>query len=125
MMLLAPPDLDTRVELPRPDWSWRITWRGRSWTDNDLTGQHVAVLAILNSRDDWADLNMTEAIHEAITSVIDGPLRLVNMIIALASVDRSPEGTPEDEAQEVTALTIQEVRAVPMVEIISAIEFNR
>jgi hypothetical protein len=125
MNTLTPPDLSTHVELPAPSWSWRITWRGRSWTDLDLTAQHVAVLVILNGRDDWLDLSMTDAVHEAVSGVVDGPMRLVNMVCALVSVDRTPEGTPDELASVATAHAISEVRAVPIVEIISAITFNR
>ena len=125
MSVLAAPDLDTRADLPAPDWVWRISWRGRSWTDNDLTGQHLAVLSILRTDDDWRALDIPGAFAEAKASVADGYMRLVNMLIALISVDRAPEGTDDAQAAKATTEAIAEVTRAAASEIVGAISFRQ
>lgn len=107
------------------DWAWRITWRGKQWTDLDLTVQHLGVLALLSGNDDWESLDVEHGIAAARAGVMDGYMRLVNMLCAFAFVDRVPEGTPEDDAQELGAKAIDEVRKVTAVELLDAFSVNQ
>jgi hypothetical protein len=57
---------------------WRLTWAGRTWTEDDLTGAHAALLTLMSSKDDWALLDP-----------FAGPLTLMQILAAfIAAADR-------------------------------------
>lgn len=61
---------------------WKITWNGRSWTEDDLTGTHVALIVTVQESDSWAMLNP-----------LAGPLHLIGVLAAfIALADNRPVG---------------------------------
>jgi hypothetical protein len=50
---------------------WRLTWGGRTWTEDDLTGAHIEALARALGND-WGQL-----------SPVRGPLHLLLFLAAL------------------------------------------
>lgn len=115
-----------RTPKPKPvDWTWKITWRGKSWTDADLTGQHLAVLVMMSGSDEWGQLSIPEALAKAKAEVLDGFMRLFYMLAAFVVVDRVPDDTPEAEAHEMTVRALDEIRKASAEEIIGAISVNR
>lgn len=121
----APPRKPKAPPKTVEDWSWRITWRGQSWTDNDLTVQHLGVLALLSGGDEWTDLDLEAALEQARLEVVDGYQRLVNMVCAFVIVDQVPDGLPEDAAHQRTVIAMNGVRKAPAVEMIGAFSVNR
>lgn len=105
---------------PSSDWTWRITWQGRSWTDLDLTGQHLATLALISGDDRFKDLDISEAEIRVYPAL--GHQRLMNMIAALSVVATSE--TFGDDTDEIAA-ALEEVQKAPAVDIFGAVEFNR
>lgn len=108
-MMLAPPDpatIDRR--LPEPG-SWRITWRGRVWHESDITGEHLALIALITGEDDWRALDLAEIDPKR------GPYRLMLMITALVAVaDRA-----DDERK--LARIIRDVREATVAELLDAL----
>lgn len=68
---------------------WRLKWRGLTFREEDLTGEHLAVLASLNQRDEWSDLDVAGAYSPTL-----GPVRLMSMLTAFLVV-RSGASTTE------------------------------
>jgi hypothetical protein len=111
MTLLEAPNPTTAVDLPRPG-AWSIEWRGRRWTDADVTGQHLATLALLTGSDDFESLDVDPR---------HGHQRLMSMLMALICVDRS-QGVDDAEAvTEVMALALEEVAKASADEILGAL----
>lgn len=84
------------------DGKWTITWGDKSWSEDDVTGQHLALVVLtMGGDDDWDAVRPTS-----------GPIRLMAWIAALVSVD---SGRDLVEVQG-------EVSAAPMSKILAAIE---
>lgn len=122
-MTLRAPALDARPrDLPPPaTWAWRITWGGKSWTDQDLTVRHLGVLTILSGDDDWEALDVPTKLAVARQGVLDGYMRLVNMVAAFVAVDRTPESMPAEEAQAVMTATLAELSGSTVDDIFGAV----
>ena len=100
-----------------PPAPWRITWRGDTWNESDLTGQHLAVLALIAGRDDFDMLEMTPT---------NGHQRLMMMITACVVVSHSAGADPKD-ADEVAAMvaeSVDEVSKASVDEILGALTFD-
>lgn len=97
-MITFPPPVAAAVDGPSP-LRWRIKWRGRTFYEEQVTGEHLAVLALLNGRDSWADLDLTGAE----VSPTLGPVRLMSMLTALVVVDA---GTADPAAVAAVAATV-------------------
>ncbi|MEM9516041.1 MAG: hypothetical protein AAGA42_14410 [Actinomycetota bacterium] len=109
----APPSGATTTDAD-PEWGWRITWKGRSWTDQDLTGQHLSVLSLIVGSDEYELLDMDPR---------QGHQRLMNMIAALQVVAHSVDVDEVDALAGVLAKAINEIRETSAVEILGSIEF--
>lgn len=82
-----PPRAVPRRQIPAPaiePWvkPWRITWAGRSWTDEDVRVRHLALVAVIQGKDDWSDMSPWR-----------GPIRLCAWIQALLVVAGVDEAT--------------------------------
>lgn len=97
---------------------WSITWQGKTWTDADLTGQHLAQLALLSGDDRFERLVIKEDEIRAYPSL--GFMRLLNMLSALVSVDVANE---YDDADEVAA-ALKEIQQASAEDIIGAVTFR-
>ena len=100
-----------------PTAPWRITWRGQSWAESDLTGQHLAVLALITGRDDYDMLEI---------SPVNGHQRLMMLIAACVTVDRTMGADPEspDEIATTVAESVDEVSKASVDEILGALTFD-
>jgi hypothetical protein len=114
MTILEAPTAATAVDLPRPG-GWRITWRGKSWTDADVTGQHLATLALLSGTDDFAQLDIDPR---------HGHQRLMSMLMALVAVDRADGLEDVDAVTDLLAVALSEVAGAPADEILAALTFE-
>lgn len=101
--------------------AWRITWDGKSWTDDDLTGQHLATLALISGDDRFEDLAITE--DEVRTYPGQGYMRLLNMLSALVAVDVAGE-LPIIEAQEAVVEALGRIHAASADDILGCVAFG-
>lgn len=74
---------------------WRITWRGKSWTDADVTGAHMAAIVGVTGDKTWAGLDPWR-----------GPEALMGYLIALTG--RADEVMAAKAEEIVGALTAKE-----------------
>jgi len=102
--------------------TWQIEWRGRTWTDDDLTGQHLATLALISGDDRFESLQLTP--DEVVAYPTEGYMRLMFMVSALAAVDACNSLDDDDEAQAATVRTLAAVQAATADEIIGCIKFH-
>lgn len=101
------------------DWSWRITWQGKSWTDADLTGQHLAALALISGDDRFEGLRIEADEIKAYPAL--GHQRLMNLLGALVVVDTADTfGDDQDEL----AAALDEIRQASADDILGCVEFN-
>lgn len=107
----APTGFAVNVSAPKRA-GWRIGWRGRSWTDADIRGEHLAFVALMTGDDSWRMLEVAEVHPEA------GPVRLMCLIAALVAVDDAVS----DEEQ--LAAIIRDVRATPVAELLGALSID-
>ena len=54
--------------------AWSITWKGKTWTEDDLTVAHLALISVGRQVDSW-DINPTA-----------GPLRLLYVLAAFIAI---------------------------------------
>lgn len=128
--VLAPPDTKTRTALAAPV-EWRILWRGRIWREADQLGRHLAIIALLTSRDDFNDLDLggiiddEEPLSGAFLAVASdaspwkGHQRLMYAIAAFLAVEYEQDGSGDGVAR-----AIAEVAEASAREILGALRFN-
>ena len=92
--------------------TWRITWRGRTWGESDLTGRHLSVLSLLTGRDDFDQLDMDPR---------QGHQRLMMMITACLVVDAGGAVEDPDEVATKVAQCMDEVSSAPVEEILGSL----
>lgn len=108
---------EATTETQTPARPWRITWRDKTWTEDDMTGQHLAVLALVAGRDDFDMLEISPS---------NGHQRLMMVISAFVAVDRTGAANPEDadEVAAVVAESVDEVSRASVVEILGALSYD-
>ena len=94
----VPADVESDAS-PVDSKSWSLTWKGKTWTEDDLTSAHLAAIAAGRGVDDW-DFNPTK-----------GPLRLLCVLAAFISF----------ELEKPLALVLEDLRSVPAVELVAAL----
>lgn len=116
---------------PAPLAEWRIEWRGRIWHETDQRGRHLAIIALLTSRDDFTDLDVAGVVDDeaplsgAFLSVASdaspwkGHQRLMYAIAAFLAVEYEQDGTGAGVTQ-----AIAEVADASAVEILGALRFD-
>lgn len=114
MTTLEAPNPTTAVNLPRPG-SWRIVWRGSEWSEADVTGQHLATLALLTGTDDFDSLDVDPR---------HGHQRLMQMIMALLCVSRSQGVDDVDAVSDLLAESLDEVAKASVEEILGALRYD-
>lgn len=102
------------------EWSWRITWQGKSWTDADLTGQHLAALALISGDDRFETLQVSEDEIRAYPAL--GHQRLMNLLGALVVVDTAD--TFGDDRDELAA-ALAEISEAKADEILGCVSFRQ
>lgn len=111
MTTLAAPRPDTLVDLPAPR-RWVITWEGQRFTEQDVTGEHLAYIALLTGVDSWEHI----ALDELDPSI--GPLRLMWLITAFVAVrDEIIDSEPLGEL-------IQSTRALSAEQLLDCLTFE-
>jgi hypothetical protein len=113
-MTLTEPDLSTLVDLPRPG-GWLIRWRGSEWRDTDVTGQHLATLALLAGDDSFESLDVDPR---------HGHQRLMGMLTALVCVERAQDLEDVDQVAATLSAALDEVAKASADEILSALTFE-
>ena len=106
---------DTRVK------EWTIRWAGHEWTPNDLTGQHLAALAIISGDDSFGSLELTP--DTMIGYPAQGYMRLMFMLSALAGVTAC-EGLEGDEAAGMMGRVLASIQAATAEDILASITFD-
>lgn len=96
----AAPDPETRAVHAPGDWF--IVWGEHSLSESEVTGEHLALLVILNGEDTWADCDLSTL---AMADPAIGPARLMSWIIAMVAVAEQAEDFDQ------LAMLIAEVRA--------------
>lgn len=101
---------------------WTIRWRGSEWTDADLTGQHLATLALISGDDRFEDLSIPESELRAYPSL--GYMRLMNLLCALVAVEACDGIDDPDVAQEAVARALSVIQSASADEILGAVSFG-
>lgn len=114
MTTLQAPNPTTVVDLPRPG-AWSLHWRGRTFRESQLTGQHLATLALLTGSDDFAALDVDPR---------HGHQRLMQMLMAFRTVEESAGVEDEDALAAVVAATISEVSTASVDEILGSLRYD-
>ena len=78
--------MSTATELPRPG-EWSIQWRGNTYGEADVTGQHLAVLALIAGSDDFESLDIDPRHGDADEDDIAGQVAHAVAEVSAASVD--------------------------------------
>lgn len=107
---LPPPTPPTETAVASPD-GWAIVWRGHTYRESDLTGQHMSLLALISGTDDWETLDIDPR---------HGYQRLMNVLVAFEAA-RVAEGHDSDSVVEVLARAVAEVAAASADEILGAL----
>ena len=98
--------------------TWRITWRGNTWTESDLLGRHLAVLAMINGRDDFTSIEIDPT---------QGHQRLMQMITAFVAVEAA-ESLGDDQDADAVAMTVavalKEIADATVDEILGALTYE-
>ena len=93
---IAPPEPELRP--------WRITWRGRTWTESDLKGRHLSIMFLLTGRDDFDQVELDPRL---------GHQRLMLVISALLVGDVEDTGDVErlvaESRSEVANASVEEI----------------
>ena len=97
---------------------WKLTWQGDTWTEEDLTVQVIAQLALISGDDRFEQLLVTEDEMAAYPAL--GYMRLVNLLSAFVSVvtmDRF-----DGDQDELTA-ALQEIQASKAEDVLASLSF--
>lgn len=116
--MLAAPPRGPSAQLPAPPSTadgWSIVWRGRVWRESELTGQHLATLALLTGSDDYETLDIDPR---------HGHQRLMQMIAAFVCVDETAGLADAGDAAEAITLAIQQVSKASADEILGALRLT-
>jgi hypothetical protein len=98
---------------------WSLTWQAKTYSDADLTGQHLAALALISGDDRFEQLAVTP--DEIKVYPAQGYMRLMNLLGAFVTVDTANE-YDGDEAEVAAAL--DEIRQASAEDILSAVMFR-
>lgn len=107
-----PPPTGPAVGVAQPQSGWAIFWRGRVFSEADLTGQHLATLALLTGTDDYEALDIDPR---------NGHQRLMQMIAAFLCVDDTSGLSDPATAGDAISKAISEVSKASADEILGAL----
>lgn len=71
---------------------WELVWRGHTWREADLTGQHLSVLSLLSGSDDYETLDLDPR---------HGHQRLMMMLAAFEATRGLDEADVEEVADTI------------------------
>lgn len=74
--VLADPTPTPTVERSQSP-AWKLTWGDHTFTEQDLTGQHAALLALIHKDESWTPLGV---------SPLDGPVALMAYLAAFIAI---------------------------------------
>ena len=116
MTLLESPNTATAVDLPRPG-AWSLEWRGRRFHESQVTGQHLAMLALLTGSDDFESLDLDPR---------HGHQRLMQMLTVVVCIDTvRASGTDDaDQIALIMADAIDEVSKASADEILGSLRYD-
>lgn len=107
MSELPPPTADAAAK-------WSLTWKGRTFHQDDLTGEHLAFLALLTGWDGWHHATPDDI---ADMNPATGPVRTMNLLAAFVCVADALE-----EPEQIAAV-IQDIRATSVSDLLDSIRF--
>jgi hypothetical protein len=115
-MTLAPPHPDDRRI------TWRIDWEGKTYAWEDVTVAHLAIVALLSGHDEW------ESLSPYAVDPGTGYLMAAYLLCAFLAVERAEAAgidpnSPDDEAADLFAQVLVEVRAIRAVDLADAVRF--
>lgn len=114
-MSFAPPIPDTDVDQAPPARPWRLDWRGQSYAEGQLTGQHLSTLALLTGQDHYEALDLNPRA---------GHQRLMMVLTAFEVVRRVKLAADEADAEAIVAEVVADVAAAPAEEILAALRYD-
>lgn len=91
---------------------WALFWRGRAFSESDLTGQHLAFLALLTGSDEYEALDINP---------LAGHQRLMQMLTAFVCVERTAGLDDPAKAGDEMAAAIKEIAEASADEILGAL----
>ena len=92
--------------------TWAIGWGAHWLFEDEVTGEHLATLILLNSEDSWASCDLSEL---AVADPGIGPGRLMSWIVAMVVVAEQTDDT------ERLIEIVNEVRTAPASKIIASL----
>ncbi len=116
MTTLEAPNPITAVDLPRPG-AWSLHWRGKTFHESHVTGQHLATLALLTGSDDYESLDVDPR---------HGHQRLMQMLAACVCVDavRTSGVDDADQVAVIMASAIDEVSKASADELLGSLRYD-
>jgi hypothetical protein len=97
---------------------WKLTWHGDTWTEDDLTVQVIAQLALISGDDRFDQLLVTE--DEMASYPALGYMRLVNLLSAFVSVVTMERfGSDQDEL----AAALEEIQRSKAEDVLASLSF--
>lgn len=114
MTTLEAPNPITAVDLPRPG-AWSLHWRGKTFHESHVTGQHLATLALLTGSDDYQSLDLDPR---------HGHQRLMQMLMAFLTVEASGDVADGEDLAAVIATKIDEVSKASADELLSSLRYD-
>lgn len=101
--------------------TWTISWGDQSWTDDDLTGQHLATLALISGDDRFESLSLTA--DEVVDYPSEGYMRLMFMLSAFVTVHVCNGIDDDDAARDATATALADIQNATADEILGCVKF--
>ena len=112
MTFTAFPAPDPATRSANAPGDWVIRWGDHSLSESEVTGEHLALLVLLNGEDTWADCDLSDI---ATADPTIGPARLISWITVMVAVAEQLEDF--DELSQLIA----GVRAASATDIISSL----
>lgn len=109
MTTFAPPDPATRAI------TWRIEWGGKSYTWDDLTVGHLALVAMLVGDDSWETLDPRQL------DPTTGYMMAAYLLTAFMAGERVSDDMDDEQSAAVMASVLAEVRTIRASELADAV----
>lgn len=114
--VLAPPNPDDRVV------TWRIEWQGRSFGWEDVTVNHLAIVALLCGHDEWESLGPHQV--DPTTGYMMAAYLLTAFLVLARADERGIDASSDDDAAaSLMAEVLAEVRQIRAADLADAVHY--
>lgn len=107
-------NIETETEAPDTLPAWSLHWRGKVFSESELTGKHLSVLAMIAGNDTFDLLDMNPTL---------GHQRIMMMLSAFIAVEETRDCGPDEVPDKLVAV-LATVADAPAEEILGSIRFE-